>query len=123
MTPGESGLTTIQYVATAGLSLVLLVLVANLLVDLYARGVVRDALDEGARAAVVPGTSVETCETRARQVLDDLLRGPVGDGIAIECTIDGAFVVARARGSLPSWLPSLVPPWSVAFDAFALREP
>ena len=123
MTRGESGLTTIQYVAAVGLSMVLLVLVANLLVDLYARGVVRDALDEGARAAVVPGSDVETCARRAQQVLDDLLRGPVGDAIAIECAFDGAHVVARARGSLPSWLPALVPSWPIEFDALARREP
>ncbi|MDZ4826219.1 MAG: hypothetical protein SGJ13_07105 [Actinomycetota bacterium] len=120
---GESAFTTIQYVATVGFSMVLFVLVANLLVDLYARGVVRDALDEGARSAAVEGADAETCRARAQQVLDDLLRGPVGNDIEIECEFDGAFVVARAEGSLPAWLPMLVPAWELEFEATALREP
>ena len=49
---GEHGFTTIQYVVATGFSLLLFVLVANLLVDLYERGAVRDALDEGVRAGV-----------------------------------------------------------------------
>ena len=45
--PRDDGFTTIQYVIAVAWSLLLLVLVANFLVDLYARGAVRDALDEG----------------------------------------------------------------------------
>ena len=54
---GEAGFTTIQYVVATGFSLLLFVLVANLLVDLYARAAVRDALEEGTRA-VVPADAV-----------------------------------------------------------------
>ena len=49
--------TTIQYVIAVAWSLVLLVLIANLLVDLYARGAVRDALDDGVRAGAPAGAS------------------------------------------------------------------
>ena len=38
---GDGGFTTIQYVIAVAWSLVLLVLIANLLVDLYERGAVR----------------------------------------------------------------------------------
>ena len=52
-------MTTIQYVAAIGLSLVVFVTMANFVVDLYARGVVRSAMDEGARAALT--TCLPTC--------------------------------------------------------------
>jgi len=105
----EGGFTTVQYVATVGLSLIFLVLFANLLVDLYARGAVRDALDEGVRAAAPAGTDARVCEARADEVLDGLLRGRLGDDIRVECGSDGSTMVARAEGSLPSWMPALVP--------------
>ena len=43
MSRDERGFLTVQYVLAVGLSFILLVLVANLLVDLYARAAVRDA--------------------------------------------------------------------------------
>ena len=86
-----------QYVATVGLSLIFLVLFANLLVDLYARGAVRDALDEGVRAAAPAGTDARVCEARADEVLDGLLRGRLGDDIRVECGPDGSTMVARAK--------------------------
>ena len=119
----EGGFTTIQYVATVGLSLLFLVLFANLLVDLYARGAVRDALDEGVRAAAPAGTDARVCEARAHEVLDGLLRGRLGDDIRVECGPDGSTMVARAEGSLPSWMPALVPSWGVSFEARMQREP
>jgi len=44
-------MTTIQYVAGTALALLAFVMMANFVVFLYARGVVRSAVDEGARAA------------------------------------------------------------------------
>ena len=96
-----------QYVATVGLSLVFLVLFANLLVDLYARGAVRDALDEGVRAAAPAGADTNVCEARAQEVLDGLLHGRLGDDIRVQCRArrldDGR---ARRKAALPSWLPA-----------------
>ena len=66
---GERGFTTIQYVIAVAWSFVMLVLVANLMVDLYARGAVRDALDDGVRAgasAVGPGCRVRGAGARGR---------------------------------------------------------
>lgn len=105
-----------QYVAVVSLSLLLLVLVANVTVNQYARGVVRDALAEGARAGAV-GDGPAACEARAQEVLDGLLRGPVGDAVAVSCTRAGDLVVARAAGRLPSFLPALVPHWDVSYVA------
>jgi hypothetical protein len=113
----ERGFATVQYVATVGLSLLLLVLFANLLVDLYARGAIRDALDEGVRAAAARGATIDECEARAAEVLTGLLHGPIGDDVRVRCETEGASVVARAEGSLPSWLPFAVPPWRVSYEA------
>jgi hypothetical protein len=120
--PDERGFTTVQYVAIVGFSLVLLVLVANVLVDVYARGAIRDALDEGVRATAPPGALLEECEERAADVADSLLRGPIGDDVDIACQVRGDAVVARAHGSLPSWLPGLVPSWSIDLTASMRRE-
>ncbi len=106
-----------QYVATVGLSLILLVLFANLLVDLYARGAVRDALDEGVRAAAPVGGGRTECEERAREVVDGLLHGALGHDVRVSCEADGVTTTARAEGTLPSWLPFLVPPWRLSLTA------
>jgi hypothetical protein len=117
----ESGFTTIQYVIAVAWSLVLLVLVANLLVDLYARGAVRDALDDGVRAAAPAGASVLACEQRAHEVVTGLVRGPLLRTV-VHCRDDGAFVVADAQVTLRSWLPMLVPDWHMHLRAEALRN-
>jgi hypothetical protein len=117
----DRGFVTVQYVAAVGFSLLLLVLVANLVVDLYARGAIRDALDEGVRAAVPVDASAAACERRARDVIAALVRGPVADA-EVECREDGSWIVAEARVSLESWLPMLVPDWRMHLRAEALRE-
>lgn len=118
----ESGLVTIQYVAATGFTLVLLVLMANLLVDLYARGAVREALDEGTRVATRAGATAEMCEERASEVLDGLLRGPLGDGIDVECSVVGGWVRATADVRLRAWLPGLTPDWRFEVHAAGVQE-
>jgi hypothetical protein len=117
------GFTTIQYVATVALSLLLLVLVANLLVDLYARGAIRDALDEGVRAGAPAGRGAPDCRQRAEEVLDGLLRGPVGGDIEVTCERDGHTMRAYAEGALPSWLPMLTPDWHLDLEASMDTDP
>jgi hypothetical protein len=117
----ERGFTTIQYVIAVAWSLVLLVLIANLLVDLYARGAVRDALDDGVRAGAPAGASVAACEQRAHEVVTGLVRGPLLQTV-VHCREDGAFVVADARVTLRSWLPMLLPDWHMHLHAEALRN-
>jgi hypothetical protein len=102
---------------SVGCSLMLLVLIANGLVDLYARAVVRDALDEGVRAGVVVGATAADCEQRANDVLAGLLRGPVGDDIVVRCEEQGGVMSATASVSLASWIPAALPAWE--FDLVA----
>ena len=117
----SDGFTTIQYVIAVAWSLLLLVLVANFLVDLYARGAVRDALDDGVRAAAPAAAPGPACEARAREVLRGLVRGPLVQA-RIRCETSGAFVTAEATVTLHSWLPMLVPDWRMTLHAVALRE-
>jgi hypothetical protein len=118
----EGGLATIQYVFAVGISFILLVLVANLLVDLYARAAVRDALEEGTRAAVPIDATPAACADRAREVLHGLLRGPIGDDIRVRCDTALGVVAATAAVRLHSWLPGLVPDWTFTVHAIAVRE-
>lgn len=120
-TGGDRGFTTIQYVIAVAWSLVLLVLIANLLVDLYARGAVRDALDDGVRAAAPAGATVAACETRAREVVSALVRGPVLS-TDIHCQDSGPFVTADTDVTLRSWLPMLIGDWHLHLHAEALRS-
>jgi hypothetical protein len=101
--------------------MVLLVLVANLLVDLYARGAVRDALDDGVRAGAPLGASAAACERRAHEVVAGRVRGPLVHAV-LHCREDGVFIVAEAQVTLRSWLPMLIPDWHMHLRASALRN-
>jgi hypothetical protein len=118
----ERGFATLQYVLAVGLSFVLLVLVANLLVDLYARAAIRDALEEGTHAEVALDAAPTACEQHARTALDGLLRGSIGRDVTVHCTTSATGVIATADARLRSWLPLLVPDWRFTVHAVAARE-
>ncbi len=115
-------MTTVQYVVAVGFALVIFVMLANLVVDLYARGVVRAAVDEGARAGARLDAGRSECERRASAVLDDLLGAETRAGVAVRCTTDAGLVVAHGRAVLPAWVPGLVPDWSFSIERRAIRE-
>jgi len=119
---GEGGLTTIQYVVATGFSLLLFVLVANLLVDLYERGAVRDALDEGVRAGVPVAAGADDCRARARDVVSSIASGSTVRVDDLSCVRDGDGVVATAHVVLRSWFPTLLPDWHLNLRASAHRE-
>ena len=123
MRPDQRGFTTIQYVVATGFSLLFFVLIANLLVDLYARGAVRDALDEGVHAAVPVSSGPADCEARAREVVRSIVGGSLLRLDELRCAREGEMLVARARISLRSWLPMVVPDWHLDLRAAALPEP
>jgi hypothetical protein len=118
--PPEDGFTTMQYVAAVAFSLVLFLLVGNLLVDLYARGAVRDALDEAVRAGVPAGAGPIECEARAREVIASIVRGSLVRVEGLRCERDGTRVVAEAHVVLHSWI--ALPDWRVDLRASAERE-
>ena len=118
----ERGFTTVQYVVATGMSLLLFVLTANVLVDLYARGAVRDGLDEGVHAAIPTGVSAQECVARAHEVVTSIASGSVLQVRSLTCSRDGDRVVARAAITLRSWLPMVVPDWHVELQATATIE-
>jgi hypothetical protein len=114
-------LTTIQYVAATALSLLVFVGMTNFVVDLYARAVVRSAVDEGARAGATIDASAADCERRTRDVLANLLGGTAGSAVRVSCREVDGVMQARADVTLAGWLP-VVPNWSFRLDGTVTKE-
>jgi hypothetical protein len=120
---GEDGMTTVQYVAATAFSLIVFVMMANFIVFLYARGVVRAAVDEGARAGGRFGATSAECEARARDVLGDLLAGRLGSDVSVRCDSPNEDEMhATVDVTLDGWLPGLVPDWTFTLDARSVKE-
>lgn len=117
----EAGFLTAQFVLAVALSFVFLVLVANLIVWQYARGVARSAVDEGVRTGSRATATQADCEARARAVLQDLLGGALGDDVSVNCSDSGDEIVATVDAQLPSWLP-LMPDWSFQISGSDVKE-
>jgi len=120
---GEEGMTTVQYVAATAFSLIVFVMLANFIVFLYARGVVRASVDEGVRAGSRFDAGTTECESRARDVLGDLLGGGLGQDVSVECANRSADVMqATVHATLHGWLPGLVPDWTFTLEAQSVKE-
>ncbi|MET0628590.1 MAG: hypothetical protein ABW033_09050 [Acidimicrobiia bacterium] len=112
---------TLQYVLATALSLVVFVLLANVIVDLYARGAVRAAVDEAARAGARVDATPAECAARAHDVLAGLVGSRLRSGVDVVCSEAGATVSARADVRLPGWL-VLVPDWRFSIVATSVKE-
>lgn len=121
----EDGYLTLQYLVAVGFSLVLFTALANLVVFQYGRGVVRAALDEGARAGAralgQDAAAIAACELRAASARDGLVSGRLADGIDLRCLAGPETIAARAVVRFDGWLP-LIPDWRFEEVATALRE-
>jgi len=117
----EVGFITIQFVLATALSLMVFVMLANFLVFLYARGVVRAAVDEAARTGGRADAGVHQCEARADDVLTALLSGMRSD-VQVECSVGTDVVRSEARVTLRGWLPPLTPDWSFTLVGQSVRE-
>lgn len=115
------GFVTVQTVTAIGMSLALFVLLVNLVVFQYGRGVVRAALDEGARAGSVAPAADADCLQRADAVLSDLLSAAMLHGVDVRCTVAGGRVHATADVRFRGWLP-LTPDWRFVSSAVAVKE-
>ena len=104
------------------LSMVLFVMCVNVIAVMYARGVIRGALDEGARVGARSGAQTAECEQRVAQVLDELLAGHMGQGVRVACTSEDGQVVATAEATFPGWLPGM-PTASFQLAARSVNEP
>jgi hypothetical protein len=98
-------------VVTAVIAIAILMTVfvggTNLVLDEYAKGAVRTAVDDAAQAGATSGGSVSICLAEAAQVRADLLPGPFGANVTISCFVEGSEVVAAATGVLPSLMPAV----------------
>jgi hypothetical protein len=120
-TRDDSGFTTIQFVVATGLSLLLFVAMANLVVFLYARGAVRAAVDEAARAGARADATADDCRTRAQSTLDGLVGGRLGSQVRVRCESTSDVVRVRADVHLTAWLPG-VPDWTFTLVGRATKE-
>lgn len=120
--PGAaSGFTTAGFVVAVGFSMLFFVLLANLMVVQYGRGVVRVALDEGARHGARYGAAGPACELRIREVLGGLLGGEMGSGVSYRCEGDSHRTRATAQVVFPAWVPG-VPEFRFQMAATAAAE-
>lgn len=118
----EDGHATVTYMLAIGISLMVFVSMVNLLLFVYARGVIRAAVDEGVRAGSFADAGVNQCEARAGDALSDLLGGSLGDGVSVSCADSGVEMVATADVTLDSPIPGFAS-WSFVLEARAVKEP
>ena len=117
----DDGYLTVQFIAAVAFSLLLLVLIANVIIVQYAKGVVRSAAEEGAQAGSrLSATNLE-CEARANEVLGSLLGGAMGTGVTASCTISATEASATVEYTFTPWLP-LIPAWTGSQTSFAVKE-
>jgi hypothetical protein len=109
-------------VAATALTLLAFVALANLVVDLYARGVVRAAVDEGARAGAPIDATAAECEQRAHDVVRTLLGGELGRDVQVECRDEQDRMTAGAVVVFHGWIPGVVPDWSFRLVGSATKE-
>ena len=117
----DEGQASVTYLLAIGVSLVIFVMLANLMMFLYARGVIRAAVDEGARAGAVANRSSVECLQRANDALGDLLGGSLGREVEIGCEVDGDDMVAIATATLSSPFVGLAD-WTFVSEARATDE-
>src|SRR4051794_29142799 len=119
---GEAGLVALQALAVYVVALAGVVWLLQFAVFTYGRGVVRAALDEGARAGSRVTDSVERCQERAAETMSGLLRGTMGAGVAIDCRQEGDVVLAHADVRFAAWAPAM-PDWTFSITATSRRTP
>ena len=117
----DDGFLTAQFVVAVALSLLVLVLIANVILVQYARGVVRAAAEEGAQAGSRLTASEADCLVRADEVLDGLLGGTMGDTVTVACSVGPTEVSATVQYSFTPWLP-ILPTWTGSQTSFAVKE-
>ena len=117
----DLGATFITLVMATGFVLILLTGIIQVIVFQYGKGTVRAALDEAARSAARSTSSVETCQARAANVLDDLLGGDMGDGVQVTCTDAGDRIVVTALVHFDGWFGSLTD-YDATLTASAAKE-
>lgn len=118
--PGDRGISSVQFLLSSALGLLMFLILANLVVVQYGRGAIRSALEQGARAGALTEDATE-CVARAEEVIGQLLGGRMSDGLDLECTASGSAMVASGTGSFESWTP-MIPDFEIAIRSEAVLE-
>jgi hypothetical protein len=117
---GEHGFVTIEFLVAVGFSLLVLVMITNLVMVQFGRGVVRAAVDEGARAgARLSADPVQVCLDRTQRTLESI--GQLGDVTAADCELVDGQVRSVATADFEGWLP-FVPVFTEDAEATARLE-
>jgi len=82
---------------------------------------VRDALDEGVRAAVPLGGTAADCLGRVHDTLGGLVRGAFAHDVSVRCGVAGGRVRADADVSLPAFI-TVLPAWTFRVHAEAQQD-
>lgn len=102
----ESGFVTIEFMVATAFSFLLLVMVTNIVLVQYGRGVVRASVDEAARAgARFSADPIASCKTRQQEVVGGL--GKFAQNLESNCEIVNGQVRATASADFPGWLPAV----------------
>lgn len=113
--PADDGYVTPAFVVCVGLTLVVLVMAANLYVLHYARGVLQAAVEEGVRQGLAAGDA-GLCGARADAAVRDGL-GVMADQVTpATCTVGSGRVTASVDAAFRPWLPG-VPAWPASAQA------
>jgi hypothetical protein len=104
----ETGSAVVPGALAIAILLVVFIGALNFVLDEYAKGAIRTAVDEAAQAGATAGGSLSACQAEVTQVRGNLLPGPFGNGVSVTCAQQGDEMLSSATGALPSLLP-LVP--------------
>ncbi len=119
----DGGFATVSYLVCFSLTVIFFVVAVNILLNWYATSVVREAVNEGARAGAIKDGDLDDCRNAAQNVLDELL-GTWKDGIEVRCADTGDTITAEATGSLPSVIYAFgMTDIDVSTKAVVIKEP
>ena len=116
----DRGLTSVQFVLASGLALIVFVMFVNLVVVQYGRGALRSAIEQGARSGTTQG--VDACEAAANFAISGLLSGRMGDGVVIDCRVEGQEMVVSGNAVFEAWTPA-TPDSAFELEVRAAMEP
>ena len=117
----EGGFASLSHVVAAALALWFFAVLANLIVIQYASGVVRVAIDEGARRGALVGAGVDECDQAVVDALGDLLGGPYGREVTHACAEDAGWMRVTAHATFSGFVPPL-PDVTRTFEARVADE-
>jgi hypothetical protein len=117
----DRGVVSAELVVGFALFMIFVIVAINLAVLQYARGSVRAAVEEAARAGALSGQGVAECQAIAVETFRSLLGGPYGENIGFECTDAGDRITARGYGGFEPWI-AVMPTVNIDVQVVATKE-